>query len=89
MAFFAVILGFALIWRIEWLAAAGLVGAVAVALREFWKTDREESVPAQEVEAFEQANSVAARALAHIANPDTRWAIEPERDRVPVAGGES
>jgi len=89
MAFFAVILGFALIWRIEWLAAAGLVGAVAVALREFWKTDREEAVPAYEVAAFEHANGFAARTLAHIANADTRQAIEPERDRVVVAGGES
>jgi len=89
MAFFAVILGFALIWRIEWLAAAGLVGAVAVALREFWKTDREEAVPAEEIAAFEHANGIAARTLAHIANPDTRRAIEPERDRVVVAGGES
>ena len=32
LAFFAVILGFALIWRIDWLAAVGLVGAVGVAL---------------------------------------------------------
>jgi cytochrome o ubiquinol oxidase subunit 1 len=57
VAFFAVILGFALIWRIEWLAAVGLIGAVAVALREFWKTDREELVPAQEVAAFELAHA--------------------------------
>jgi cytochrome o ubiquinol oxidase subunit 1 len=57
VAFFAVILGFALIWRIEWLAAVGLIGAVAAALREFWKTDREELVPAQEVAAFELAHA--------------------------------
>ena len=56
IAFFTVILGFALVWRIEWLAAVGLLGAIAVALRESWKTDREEPVPAQEVAAFERAH---------------------------------
>jgi len=54
-AFFTVILGFALIWRIEWLAALGLFGAIAVVLRESWKTDREELVLAQEIAAFERA----------------------------------
>jgi cytochrome o ubiquinol oxidase subunit 1 len=57
LAFFAVILGFALIWRIDWLAAIGLIGAVAVALRESWKTDLEIRVPAQEVAAFERAHA--------------------------------
>jgi cytochrome o ubiquinol oxidase subunit I len=57
LAFFAVILGFALIWRIDWLAAIGLVGAVAVALWESWKTDLEIRVPAQEVAAFERAHA--------------------------------
>jgi cytochrome o ubiquinol oxidase subunit I len=57
LAFFAVILGFALIWRIDWLAAIGLVGAVAVALRESWKTDLEIRVPAQEVAAFARAHA--------------------------------
>jgi len=75
MAFFAVILGFALIWRIEWLAAAGLVGAVAVALREFWKTDREESVPAREVAAFEQAHTLRR----------APWRASP----IPTRGGQS
>jgi cytochrome o ubiquinol oxidase subunit I len=56
-AFFAVILGFALIWRIYWLAAIGLLGAVAVALVQYWKTDREVRVPAEEVEAFERAHA--------------------------------
>ena len=57
LAFFAVILGFALIWRIDWLAVIGLVGAVAVALRESWKTDLDIRVPAQEVAAFERAHA--------------------------------
>jgi cytochrome o ubiquinol oxidase subunit I len=56
LAFFAVILGFALIWRIDWLAAIGLIGAVVVVLREAWKTDLEVRVSAEEVAAFERAH---------------------------------
>jgi len=51
-------LGFALIWRIYWLAAVGLAGAVAVVLVQSWRTDREIRVPAEEVEAFERASGV-------------------------------
>jgi cytochrome o ubiquinol oxidase subunit I len=58
IAFFAVILGFALIWRIYWLAAFGLIGAVAVALVQSWRTDREERVPAEKVAAFEHAHNL-------------------------------
>jgi cytochrome o ubiquinol oxidase subunit 1 len=57
LAFFAVILGFALIWRIDWLAGIGLLGAVVVVLREAWKTDLEVRVPAEEVAAFEHAHA--------------------------------
>jgi cytochrome o ubiquinol oxidase subunit 1 len=57
IAFFAVILGFALIWRIYWLAAVGLIGAVAAALWQFWKTDREIHVPAEAVAAFERTHA--------------------------------
>jgi cytochrome o ubiquinol oxidase subunit 1 len=53
-AFFAVILGFALIWRIDWLAVIGLVGAIGVALRHAWQTDREAAIPADEVATFER-----------------------------------
>jgi cytochrome o ubiquinol oxidase subunit 1 len=56
LAFFAVMLGFALIWRISWLAGLGLIGAVVVILREAWKTDFEVRVPAEEVAAFERAH---------------------------------
>ncbi len=54
LAFFAVVLGFALIWRIEWLAAVGLIGAIGVALRHAWQRDREMLIPADEVAAFER-----------------------------------
>jgi cytochrome o ubiquinol oxidase subunit I len=63
LAFFAVILGFALIWRIDWLAAIGLLGAIVVVLREAWKTDLEVRVPAEEVEAFERAHAGHRRAV--------------------------
>jgi cytochrome o ubiquinol oxidase subunit I len=56
LAFFAVILGFALIWRIDWLAGVGLIGAAAVVLREAWQTDLEVRVPAEEVAAYARAN---------------------------------
>jgi cytochrome o ubiquinol oxidase subunit 1 len=56
LAFFAVILGFALIWRIYWLAGVGLLGALVVILREAWETDLEVRVPAAEVAAFERAH---------------------------------
>jgi hypothetical protein len=56
VAFFSVILGFALIWRIEWLAAIGLAGAIGVALRHAWETDRENVIEAHEVAAFERLN---------------------------------
>ena len=41
LAFFAVMLGFALIWHIWWMAIAGLLGALAVGLRQAWRTDTE------------------------------------------------
>jgi cytochrome o ubiquinol oxidase subunit 1 len=44
IAFFMVILGFALIWHIWWLAIVGLLGAFTVTLRQAWKTDLEEFV---------------------------------------------
>ena len=91
MAFFVVVLGFALVWHIDWLAAVGLLGAVAVALREFWKTDREDFIPAEQVAAFEHAHGVPSRYLVPAPGVDMAIGIDSaERDRVPVAaGGES
>ena len=64
LAFFAVVLGFALVWHIGWLAAVALICAVAVALREFWKTDREDFISAEQVAAFERERGIPARELA-------------------------
>ncbi len=52
LAFFAVILGFALIWHIWWMAIVGLLGSLAVWLLQAWRTDTEIIIPADEVAAF-------------------------------------
>ncbi|MDB6090174.1 MAG: cyoB [Gammaproteobacteria bacterium] len=57
LAFCGTVLGFALIWRIWWLAALGLFGAILVALVQAWRTDQEILVPAAEVEAFERTSA--------------------------------
>jgi cytochrome o ubiquinol oxidase subunit 1 len=51
LAFFAVALGFALIWHIWWMAIIGLGGAFAVCLLQGWRTETEILVPAQQVAA--------------------------------------
>jgi cytochrome o ubiquinol oxidase subunit 1 len=62
VAFFAFILGFALIWRIWWLAVVGLIGLLAVGLMQAWRTDGEVHVSAHEVESADRMYSVEARA---------------------------
>ena len=84
IAFFAVILGFALIWRIDWLAAVGLTGAVAVWLRESWKTDREQVVPAGELIAYERAH-----AAPEHRRESTSLDVLRDRGRIAVASGDS
>jgi cytochrome o ubiquinol oxidase subunit I len=60
MAFFSVILGFALIWHIWWLAVVGLLGLVVVGLAQAWRTDGETHVPASEVESADRAHALKA-----------------------------
>ena len=55
LAFFAVVLGFALIWHIWWMAMAGLVGSIVVGLLQAWRTDTETVVSAQQVAAIHGA----------------------------------
>jgi cytochrome o ubiquinol oxidase subunit 1 len=52
LAFFAVLLGFSLIWHIWWGAGLGLLGAIVVCLRQAWRTDGEIEVPAENVAAY-------------------------------------
>jgi cytochrome o ubiquinol oxidase subunit I len=63
VAFCATVLGFALIWRIWWLAAFGLLGLIVVTLVQAWRTEGEVVVPAAEIEAFEHTHA-ARRAVA-------------------------
>ena len=55
-AFFAVILGFSLIWHIWWLALIGVACSIGVLLYQAWDMDRDSDIPAETVEAFERAH---------------------------------
>jgi cytochrome o ubiquinol oxidase subunit I len=54
-AFFAVMLGFAGIWHIWWMAILGLLAAVIVAMVFGWSEKREEEIPAAEIARLERA----------------------------------
>ena len=53
-AFFAVILGFSLIWHIWWLVSVALIACIGVLLRQAWDTDRDQYITAQELEDFDR-----------------------------------
>ena len=55
VAFFAVVLGFALIWHIWWIAIAGLLGEVTVGLVQAWRTNGEIEISAEEIAMAEKA----------------------------------
>jgi hypothetical protein len=61
MAFFAMVLGFALIWHIWWMSIVGLLGAVVIALVRAWCIDGEIEISADELDAVE--NAFAAREI--------------------------
>ena len=48
-AFFATMIGFALIWHIWWMAIVGFVGAYAVFVLFAWRDEEEYEIPAEEV----------------------------------------
>jgi cytochrome o ubiquinol oxidase subunit I len=54
-AFFAVIMGFSLIWHIWWLAILGFLAAAFVVLRAAWSTEREDEISAAELAQMEAA----------------------------------
>jgi cytochrome o ubiquinol oxidase subunit 1 len=63
-AFFATIMGFAAIWHIWWMVAAGFVGAFATFVVFAWRDHDEYVIPAAEVARIDRANLEERRALA-------------------------
>ncbi len=55
-AFFATLIGFALIWHIWWMAIVGAVGAFATFVVFAWRDRTEEVIPKAEVARIDQAN---------------------------------
>jgi cytochrome o ubiquinol oxidase subunit I len=62
-AFFATIMGFALIWHIWWMVAAGFVGAFATFVAFAWRDHDEYVIPAAEVARIDRVNLAERRAL--------------------------
>ncbi len=55
-AFFATVMGFALIWHIWWLVGAAFVGAFATFVVLAWRDEHEELIPAATVARLDRAN---------------------------------
>jgi cytochrome o ubiquinol oxidase subunit I len=62
-AFFATVMGFALIWHIWWMVVAGMVGAFATFVVFAWRDQDEYVIPAAEVARIDRANLAERRAL--------------------------
>jgi cytochrome o ubiquinol oxidase subunit I len=62
-AFFAVFLGFAMIWRIYWLAGAGAIGIFAAFVVFAWRDRGLEEITAREVAHLDRANRTARSAV--------------------------
>jgi cytochrome o ubiquinol oxidase subunit 1 len=54
-AFFAVVMGFALIWHIWWMAIVGALAAAVTVLVAGWSDEREHEIPAAEIAQMERA----------------------------------
>jgi len=66
-AFFATVMGFALIWHIWWMVIAAFIGAVAIFVAFSWRDRTEEIIPAAEVARIDRANrSARSQALARL-----------------------
>jgi cytochrome o ubiquinol oxidase subunit 1 len=57
-AFFAVVIGFAMIWHIWWLAAAGMLGALATVLAFAFREKEEIEIPAEQIAQFDRGHPV-------------------------------
>jgi cytochrome o ubiquinol oxidase subunit 1 len=54
--FFATVIGFAMVWRIWWLAILGVLAAYAVFVWFAWRDHSEEEIPAEEVARIDRAH---------------------------------
>ncbi len=55
-AFFATVMGFALIWHIWWMVALGAIGAFATFVVFAWRDRDEDTIPADEVARIDRSN---------------------------------
>jgi len=55
LAFFSVVMGFALVWHIWWLAIVGLVGLGATGIAHAWRTEHEDEISADLIAESERA----------------------------------
>ena len=55
LAFFAFVLGFALVWHIWWLAVLGMIGAFAAATAHAWRVTTETTISAEEIATYGSA----------------------------------
>jgi cytochrome o ubiquinol oxidase subunit 1 len=62
-AFFATVMGFALIWHIWWMVAAGAVGAFATFVVFAWRDHDEDTIPADEVARIDRSNQARRRVM--------------------------
>jgi cytochrome o ubiquinol oxidase subunit 1 len=62
-AFFATIMGFAMIWHIWWMVILGFIGAFATFVVFAWRDHDEYEIPADEVARLDRANVAARRGL--------------------------
>ena len=60
-AFFATIMGFALIWHIWWMVALAFLGAFATFVVFAWRDETEYAIPAEEVARIDRENRAARR----------------------------
>jgi cytochrome o ubiquinol oxidase subunit 1 len=65
-AFFAAVMGFALIWHIWWMVAAGFIGAFATFVVFAWRDHDEYVIPAAEVARIDRANMAERRSFARL-----------------------
>jgi cytochrome o ubiquinol oxidase subunit 1 len=62
-AFFATVMGFALIWHIWWMVAVGAIGAFATFVVFAWRDKDEDVVPAEEVARIDRRNKAQRHAI--------------------------